>query len=250
MKKGKYLLPNLFTSANLVCSFLSMIFAHNGQYTYAALMIMLAAGLDCLDGKVARLTNSSSAFGVEYDSLADLLSFGMAPGWLLYTWALYSLSPFGWLAAFAFVICGALRLARFNVQATGVQKYTFTGLPIPAAASLVASAVLLVQHRYEDLPGSVDIDHPLVIVLAVYTLALLMVSNFKYRSFKRWHWRRRWPLPLLVGGVLLSTVLVYGPEITPEITLFLLFLGYALSGPVEALLRRKKPKETVIPAEQ
>lgn len=247
MKKGKYLLPNLFTSANLVCGFLSMIAAHNGRYTHAALWILLAAGLDCLDGKVARLTGSSSAFGVEYDSLADLLSFGMAPGWLLYTWALRSLSPFGWLAAFAFVICGALRLARFNVQATGVQKYTFTGLPIPAAASVVASAVLLpIQHLYEDLPGSVDADHPLVIVLAVYTLALLMVSNFKYRSFKRWRWRRQWPLPLLAGGILFSTVLVRGPEIT----LFSLFLGYALSGPVETLLWRKKPKENVIPVEQ
>ena len=139
MKKSKYLLPNLFTSANLVSGFLSMIAAHNGQYAHAALVILLAAGLDCLDGKVARLTGSSSAFGVEYDSLADLLSFGMAPGWLLYTWALRSLSPFDWLPAFAFVICGALRLARFNVQATGVQKYTFTGLPIPAAASMVVA---------------------------------------------------------------------------------------------------------------
>jgi CDP-diacylglycerol---serine O-phosphatidyltransferase len=247
MKKSKYLLPNLFTSANLVCGFLSMIAAHNGQYRHAALVILLAAGLDCLDGKVARLTGSSSAFGVEYDSLADLLSFGMAPGWLLYTWALRSLIiPFGWLAAFAFVICGALRLARFNVQATGVQKYTFTGLPIPAAASVVASAVLLIERLYEDLPGNVDMDHPLVIVLAVYTLALLMVSNFKYRSFKRLRWRRQWPLPLLAGGILSITVLVYGPALT----LFLLFLGYALSGPVETLLRRKKPEETVIPAEQ
>jgi len=249
MNKGKYLLPNLFTSANLVSGFLSMIAAHNGQYAIAALVILLAAGLDCLDGKVARLTGSASAFGVEYDSLADLLSFGMAPGWLLYTWALHSLSPFGWLAAFAFVICGALRLARFNVQATGVQKYTFTGLPIPAAASVVASAVLLIQHLhgiYEDLPGSVDTDHPLVIVLAVYTLALLMVSNFKYRSFKRLRWRRQWPLPLLAGSVLISTVLVCGPELV----LFLLALGYALSGPLEMLLRRKKPKENVIPAEQ
>jgi CDP-diacylglycerol--serine O-phosphatidyltransferase len=170
----------------------------------------------------------------------------MAPGWLLYTWALRSLSPFGWLAAFAFVICGALRLARFNVQATGVQKYTFTGLPIPAAASVVASAVLLIQHLYEDVPGSVDTDHPLVIVLAVYTLALLMVSNFKYRSFKRLRWRRQWPLPLLAGSVLISTVFVCGPELI----LFLLSLGYALSGPVEMLLWRKKPKENVIPAEQ
>ena len=246
MKKGKYLLPNLFTSANLVSGFLSMIYAHNGQYAPAALVILLAAGLDCLDGKVARLTGSASAFGVEYDSLADLLSFGMAPGWLLYTWALRSLSPFGWLAAFAFVICGALRLARFNVQATGIQKYTFTGLPIPAAASVVAAAVLLIQHLYEDLPGSVDTDHPLVIVLAVYTLALLMVSNFKYRSFKRLRWRRRWPLPLLAGSVLISTVFVCGPELI----LFLLALGYALSGPVEMLLWRKKPKENVIPAEQ
>ena len=247
MNKGKYLLPNLFTSANLVGGFFSMIAAHQGQYAYAALMILLAAGLDCLDGKVARLTNSSSAFGVEYDSLADLLSFGMAPGWLLYTWALHSLSPFGWLAAFVFVICGALRLARFNVQAAGVQKYTFTGLPIPAAASVVASAVLLIR-LYEDLPGSVDTDHPLIeaIVLAAYALALLMVSNFKYRSFKRLRWRRMWPLSFLAGGILLSTVLICGPEFT----LFLLFLGYALSGPVETLLRRKKPEENVIPAEQ
>jgi CDP-diacylglycerol--serine O-phosphatidyltransferase len=239
--KSKYLLPNLFTSANLVGGFLSMIAAHNGQYTHAALVILLAVGLDCLDGRVARLTGSSSAFGVEYDSLTDLLSFGMAPGWLLYTWALRFLSPFGWLAAFAFVICGALRLARFNVQASGVQKYTFTGLPIPIAASVVASAVLLI-HRLSE----VDMDHPWVVVLAVYALALLMVSNFRYRSFKRLHWRRGWPLPLLPGGILLSTVLVY----EPELTLFLLFLGYALSGPAEMLLRRKKSKENIIPVEQ
>jgi CDP-diacylglycerol--serine O-phosphatidyltransferase len=239
--KSKYLLPNLFTSANLVGGFFSMIAAHNGQYTNAALVILLAVGLDCLDGRVARLTGSSSAFGVEYDSLADLLSFGMAPGWLLYTWALRSLSPFGWLAAFVFVICGALRLARFNIQAAGVQKYSFTGLPIPIAASVVASAVLLI----EAVPGSVDMDHPVIIVLAVYALALLMVSNFRYRSFKRLHWRRVWPLPLLAGAVALSTMLVYGPELT----LFLLFLAYALSGPVETLLRWKKPKETILPAE-
>lgn len=245
MNKGKYLLPNLLTSANLVCGFLSMIAAHSGQYTYAALLILFAAGLDCVDGKVARLTGASSAFGVEYDSLADLLSFGMAPGWLLYTWALSSLSPFGWLAAFAFVICGALRLARFNVQAAGVQKYTFTGLPIPAAASVVVSAVLLLERLYADLPGSIDADHPLVLVLAVYTLALLMVSNCKYRSFKRVRLGRRWSLPLLGVSVILGAVLIYGPELA----MFALFLAYALSGPLEALVRRKKPQENVLPAE-
>mgnify|MGYP003694733479 CR=1 FL=1 len=116
---------------------------------------------------------------------------------------------------------------------------------IPAAASVVASAVLLIQHLYEDLPGSVDMDHPLVIVLAVYTLALLMVSNFKYRSFKRLRWRRRGPYPSSAGGILISTVLVCGPELT----LFLLFLGYALSGPVETLVAAQKPEETVLPAE-
>jgi CDP-diacylglycerol--serine O-phosphatidyltransferase len=245
MKKGLYLLPNLFTSANLLCGFFSMIAASNGQYVQAALAILVAVGLDCLDGKVARLTNSASAFGVEYDSLADLLSFGMAPGWLLYTWALRPLGRFGWVVAFLFVICGALRLARFNVQATGVQKYTFTGLPIPAAASVIASAVLLSQDLYGDLHG-MDIDRPLGLVLAVYVLAMLMVSNFKYRSFKRLHLKRPWPLSLLVGGVCVVVLTAF----VPELLLFLVFLIYALSGPVETLLRRKKPKENVITAEQ
>ena len=141
MKKSLYLLPNLFTSANLLFGFLSMIAASNGQYNQAALAILVAVGLDAVDGKVARMTNSASAFGLEYDSLADLLSFGMAPGWLLYNWFLSSLGLFGWLAAFLFVVCGALRLARFNVQASHVQRYVFTGLPIPAAASVVAAAL-------------------------------------------------------------------------------------------------------------
>jgi CDP-diacylglycerol--serine O-phosphatidyltransferase len=127
-----------------------------------------------------------------------------------------------------------------------LSKDAVSWLTVGDGARVGANAVLLIERLYEDLPGNVDMDHPLVIVLAVYTLALLMVSNFKYRSFKRLRWRRQWPLPLLAGGILSITVLVYGPALT----LFLLFLGYALSGPVETLLRRKKPEETVIPAEQ
>jgi CDP-diacylglycerol--serine O-phosphatidyltransferase len=245
MKKGIYLLPHLFTSANLLCGFLSMIAVSNGQYTRAALAILIAVGLDCLDGKVARLTNSASAFGVEYDSLADLLSFGMAPGWLLYDWLLRPFGLFGGVAAFLFVICGALRLARFNVQAAGVQKYTFTGLPIPMAASVIASAVLLGQQIAGDMP-IVEPDHPIGFVLAIYGLAFLMVSKFRYRSFKRVHIKRAWSFPLLLGGG--GTLIVFA--LIPEISLFVFFLSYALSGPVETLLRRKKPKENVLPAEQ
>jgi CDP-diacylglycerol--serine O-phosphatidyltransferase len=244
MKKGIYLLPNLFTTGNLLCGFSSIVASINEQYIQAAVAILIAVGLDYLDGKVARMTNSSTAFGIEYDSLADLLSFGMAPGLLLYAWTLRSFGHFGWLAAFLFVICGALRLARFNVQATGVQKYAFTGLPIPAAAGVLASAVLLGRH-YGDIHG-IDADRPLFIVLAVYALAFLMVSHFRYRSFKRLRLKRPWSFHYL-GGAALAIVVI---AIMPEVSLFLMFFCYALSGPVETLLRRRKPKEEALPAEQ
>jgi CDP-diacylglycerol--serine O-phosphatidyltransferase len=244
MKKSIYLLPNLFTSGNLLCGFSSVIASLNGRYVQAALAILLAAVLDSLDGKVARLTNSSSAFGVEYDSLADLLSFGLAPGLLLYSWLLQPFGPFGWLAAFLFVICGALRLARFNVQTTREPHYHFIGLPIPMAAGVIASAVLL-SHKLHGGVESVDPDRPLSLVLAVYVLAFLMISNFKYRSFKYFRLRRLRPVHVLAGGVLVALVVV----ITPELSLFLMFFGYALLGPIEALVRRKKPKDEVIPAE-
>jgi len=245
MKKGIYLLPNLFTTGNLLCGFSSIVAAINAQYVRAAIAILIAVCLDYLDGKVARLTNSSSAFGLEYDSLADLLSFGMAPGLLLYAWILRPFGLFGWLAAFLFVICGAVRLARFNVQATDVQKYTFTGLPIPAAAGLLASAVLLGRQLYGNFDAS-EVERPLFIVLIVYALAFLMISNFKYRSFKRVQMKPPWPLHCLIGGAVALIILVF----MPEMSLFLTFLGYALSGPVELLIRRKKGKEEVVPAEQ
>jgi len=245
MKKSMYILPNIFTTGNLLCGFSSIVASINGHYVQAAIAILIAVGLDYLDGKVARLTNSASAFGLEYDSLADLLSFGMAPGLLLYAWTLRSFGPFGWLAAFLFVICGALRLARFNVQAMGVQKFTFTGLPIPAAAGVLASMVLVGRHLYGDF-HPVDTDRPLVIMLAVYALAFLMVSNFRYCSFKRFHLKRSRSWHYLGVGAFTITVVA----LIPDVSLFLMFFAYALSGPVEALLRRRKPKGEVLPAEQ
>ncbi len=244
MKKGIYILPNLFTTGNILCGFLSVIASINGQYVQAAVAIFIAFLLDCLDGKVARMTNSASAFGVEYDSLADLLSFGMAPGLLLYAWTLRPFGPFGWIAAFAFVICGALRLARFNVQAATVQRSIFIGLPIPAAAGVIASAVLLSQQLYGDLE-SVEPGHPLPIVLAVYVLALLMISNVKYLSFKHVRLRRTRPVHVVMAVGLAGLVLL-----KPALALFLVFCGYAVSGPIGALLRWKKPKEDVATAER
>jgi len=245
MKKGIYLLPNLFTTGNLLCGFSSVIASINGHYIQAALIILIAVVLDTLDGKVARMTNASSAFGLEYDSLADLLSFGMAPGLLVYAWSLHFFGLWGWVAAFAFVICGALRLARFNVQALTIQRSAFIGLPIPAAAGVMASSVLLFQQLYGDL-DIVDPNRPLPTIFMACVLALLMVSNVKYRSFK--HLRRQRVRPvhlLLVVGCAIPIMATM-----PALAVFLMFFGYALSGPIEALMRRKKSKDEVVTAEQ
>ncbi len=245
MKNGIYLLPNLFTTGNLLCGFSSVIASINGQYVQAAIAILIAVVLDGLDGKVARMTNSASAFGVEYDSLADVLSFGMAPCLLLYAWTLHFLGYVGWVAAGIFVICGALRLARFNVQAMTVPQSFFTGLPIPAAAGVIASAVLLSQQLYGELE-SVEPGWQLSIVVTVVCLALLMVSNVKYESLKRLRLRRAYIIPL---GFALVTILLIS-ALLPALALFLIFFGYALSGPIEALLRWRKPKEEVATVEQ
>src|SRR3990167_6074066 len=143
IKKGIFLLPNLITSASLFGGFYSIIASLDGEFNKAAIAIIVSAVLDGLDGRIARLTRSTSKFGVEYDSLADLVAFGLAPGILIFTWALRPFGKYGWLAAFLYVVCGALRLARFNVQITTIESKRFNGLPIPAAAAMVASTVLL-----------------------------------------------------------------------------------------------------------
>jgi CDP-diacylglycerol--serine O-phosphatidyltransferase len=231
-RRGGYLLPNLVTTGSLFAGFYGIVATMNGNYHLAAWFILVSAVFDTLDGKIARLTGTTSKFGVEYDSLADLVAFGVAPGLLMYSWALTSFGKFGWLAAFLYVVCGALRLARFNVQVNSIESKSFVGLPIPAAAGMVASCVLIFYH----LGGSGTIKK-ISVMLLIYVLAYLMVSNFRYYSFKDAELVKRQPFSFLVIAILFIIVIVA----QPEIMLFLLATVYIASGPVAALIRRVKP---------
>ncbi|HLK11057.1 MAG TPA: CDP-diacylglycerol--serine O-phosphatidyltransferase [Candidatus Binatia bacterium] len=229
LRRGVYLVPNLVTTAGLFAGFYSIIATLNHQYWVAALAIGGAWACDMLDGRIARLTHSGSSFGVQYDSLADLVAFGVAPGILVYTWALRPWGRWGWLAATLYVACGALRLARFNVQAATAEKRHFIGLPIPAAALVIASTVLLFYH----LGGQGDSSKHLTMLLVIYAVAGLMVSEIRYFSFKEIQLHRRHPFPVLLGLVFLVMVTVGAPEVM----LFLGMVTYALSGPVVLIVR-------------
>jgi len=223
MRKGIYILPNLFTTGSLFAGFYSMVATMNGDFKTAAIWVLVSSIFDGLDGKVARLTGTSSKFGVEYDSLADLVAFGVTPGLLMYSWALKPFGRLGWLAAFLFVVCGALRLARFNVQVNTVESKRFVGLPIPAAASMVSATVLLFYHF--GWPSSYK---KLAILILIYCLAFLMVSNFKYYSFKDPGLIKRQPFGFLVFAVILLIVIAA----EPKLMLFVIFLCYMVSGPI------------------
>lgn len=236
LKKGVYILPNLFTTGSLFAGFYSMVATMHGQYLVAAWYILISSIFDGLDGKVARLTGTTSKFGVEYDSLVDLVSFGVAPGLLMYAWALKPFGKLGWLAAFLYVVCCALRLARFNVQVSTVESRRFVGLPTPAAAGMVSSCVLL----FYELGGTGTIKKVSVLIL-IYVLAMLMVSNFRYNSFKDPEMFKRRPFGVLVGLIFLIIVIVA----KPEYSLFTLAFCYMASGPVGYLLTlgRRSRKE-------
>lgn len=234
-RRGVYILPNLITSASLFGGFYSIVASLDGRYEIAAIAILVSALFDCLDGRVARLTGTSSAFGAEYDSLSDLVAFGLAPGFLIFTWALRPFGRYGWLAAFLFVVCAALRLARFNVQISTVESKRFNGLPVPAAAALVASTVLLLFY----LDQGETAKHVTVLAL-VYALAFLMVSNVKFHSFKDLNLKKRMPFSLLVAAIFI--LIVVAAE--PQVMLFGLSFAYVISGPVLTLIeRRKKAKK-------
>ena len=223
MRRGIYILPNLFTAGSLFAGFYCMVSTVNGDYRSAALWILASSIFDGLDGKVARLTGTSSKFGVEFDSLADVVSFGAAPGLLMYCWALRPFGRLGWLAGFLFLVCAALRLARFNVQVDTVESKRFVGLPTPAAASMVSATVLFFYHM--GWPSSYI---KLAILVLIYFLALLMVSNVRYYSFKDPSLIRRQPFAFLVLAVLLLIVIAA----EPVLMLFTIFICYILSGPV------------------
>jgi CDP-diacylglycerol--serine O-phosphatidyltransferase len=234
LRKGVYLLPNLITAGGIFAGFYVIIATTDGNYATAAWFILLAAIFDGLDGKVARLTGTSSKFGVELDSLADVISFGVAPGVLLYVWALRPFGKLGWLAAFLYVICGALRLARFNVQVSTVESKRFVGMPIPAAACIVATCVLL----FYELGGTGTIKMVSMVAL-VFLLAFLMICNIEYLSLKDPELFKRQPFMMLVIAIMLLIVIVA----KPEIMLFLIGMTYLVSGPIVHYLKRRKERQ-------
>lgn len=231
-RKGIYLLPNLLTLGALFASFYAIIAGMDGNFNAAGWAILIAAILDGLDGRVARLTNTQSAFGAQFDSLADMVSFGVAPALIAFSWALSSLGNAGWAASFLFISCAALRLARFNVQLGTVDKRFFVGLQSPVAAGLV-TFVVWVGHKYGIEPvGWVSVA---TAVLTAFT-GLLMISNYRYYSFKEVHFKGTVPYVVFLLAVILLVVIAQNP---PEVLLGMCVL-YAISGPVISLYRTSR----------
>lgn len=238
--KGIYLLPNLFTTANLFAGFYSIMCAISGNFNVAAATIFVAMLLDGLDGRVARMTNTESAFGAEYDSLSDMVAFGLAPAIIAYQWALFEMGNVGLTIAFIYVACAALRLARFNTQVGVVDKRWFIGLASPAAAGVVAGMVWAVWVLDDIGVGGNDLPFAVIMLFAVFVAlaGLLMVSNIKYYSFKDLDLKGRVPFVAILIVVLVFAVVFSDP---PRI-LLLIFLGYAASGPVQYVLQLRKSK--------
>ena len=249
-RRGIYWLPNLFTTVALFAGFFSIVQAMSGRFDQSALAIFVALVFDGLDGRVARFTHTQSAFGAEYDSLSDMVSFGVAPALVIYVWALKDFSnaqnipmlgawvtaKLGWIAAFIYCACAALRLARFNTQLEVADKRFFQGLPSPAAACVVAGLVWAMDAHQID---GADVKW-LAWVLTMFA-GLTMVTNFKYYSGKDINPRKSVSFPVVVAIALAVVALVAVSSTLPEM-MFILFVGYALSGYVLALLdfaRRK-----------
>jgi CDP-diacylglycerol--serine O-phosphatidyltransferase len=242
MRKGIYLLPNLITLSSMFAGFYSIIASFNSDYERAAWAILVASVFDVLDGWVARMTHTATRFGIEIDSLSDAISFGVAPGVLVYSWSLQSFGKIGWLGAFFMVACAALRLARFNVQMGSEEKKHFTGLPSPAAALMIATTVLAYQEVIDTLKemhlaGLADmISLDYWVLVMTFIVAGLMVSNITYHSVKEANLKERRPFGLLVAIVALLVVVAYHPALV----LFLISLAYVLAGIGEALFKLLK----------
>ncbi len=229
--KGVYLLPNMFTTAALFSGFYAVVASMNGHFEKAAIAIFVAMILDGLDGRVARLTNTQSDFGAQYDSLSDMVAFGMAPALVAFTWSLQSLGQVGWVASFIFVACAALRLARFNTQIDIVDKKYFIGLASPAAAAIVAG---MVWTYAESGVNGTDISWFAAIVVA--TAGILMVSNVRYTSFKDFDLKNKVPFIALISMVLVIALVA----LDPARVLWVGFMIYAASGPVMMLWEKRK----------
>jgi len=228
-RRGIYILPSMFTLLGLLCGFYSLISSIQGNYDHAAWAIIIAAIFDMLDGRVARLLNAETSFGAELDSLADMMSFGVAPAVLVYLWALTPFEKLGWLAAFLIVAGSALRLARFNVQLASQEKRYFQGLPTPALALFMASGVLF-HNSFELLPAST-----VWLVLSI-VLAWLLVSNVRFLSGKDIDLKQKRSFAVLVF-LLAAVVLLL---LSPERVLFVVFLAYCMHGPVLSVWQGQK----------
>jgi CDP-diacylglycerol---serine O-phosphatidyltransferase len=238
-RRGVALLPSLFTLGNMFCGYACVIYAMRGDYDTAAPFIGIAIVLDMLDGRIARLTGTASEFGVQFDSMADIISFGMAPAILAFAWGLSSLGRLGWAAAFLFVTAAALRLARFNVQAGSTDKRYFIGMPSPAAAGIVASTVYAFPIRFSEPHWAAPL------VLLVVVPAALMVSTIRFRSFKSLDTQSRHPFRLLILFAVFITAIVTRPH---EVLLLLAY-GYLASPLIGLVMGRFRRTPEAAPAE-
>ena len=228
LRRGIYLLPNLLTTGALFSGFYSIVAAMNQQFESAAIAIFVAIVLDGMDGRIARLTNTQSAFGMQYDSLSDMISFGLAPSLVMYQWALFGMGKLGWLAAFVYTVCAALRLARFNTQATSIDRRFFQGLPSPGAAA-VSGALVWFGSSYGLIDGKMI---EFICFLVTVIVGLLMVSNIRYHSFKEFDLKNR--IPFVTFLIIVPIFVLVAIE--PASILFLLAAIYVVSGPIFTLI--------------
>ncbi|MBV1961921.1 MAG: CDP-diacylglycerol--serine O-phosphatidyltransferase [Immundisolibacteraceae bacterium] len=230
-RRGIYLLPNLFTTFGLFAGFYAIVAAVNGQFDTAALSILIAGIMDGLDGRVARLTNTQTDFGAQYDSMTDMVAFGVAPALLVYLYALNQFGKLGWMLAFVYTAATAMRLARFNVQSGVIDKGHFQGLSSPASAGLII-AMVWVSFDYQ-------LDHPAVnffMGVVTFVCAGLMVSNIRFNSFKNINFRER--IPFFTGVLMIVALAVFATD--PPVVLFFMAFSYAVSGPVVTLAGIRK----------
>jgi CDP-diacylglycerol---serine O-phosphatidyltransferase len=227
MRKGIYILPNTLTLCGMFLGFYAILASLKGNYLHASWAIIFATVFDGLDGWVARLTHSTTRFGIELDSLSDLVAFGVAPAVMLYKWALAPFGRVGVAFAFLFLACGALRLARYNVQMGSAESKAFTGMPIPAAATIVSTLVIFYHEMWETLPG-----RNVYILFLTIVLAVLMVSTLRYHGAKELDFSRRKPFWILVAIVIVFTIIV----IHPPVALFLFAMVYLFGGIIENVI--------------
>ena len=240
-KKGIYVLPNALTICGMFCGFFAIMSAINGNFPNAAWAILLANIFDGLDGWIARLTNTSTRFGIELDSLSDLVAFGVAPAIMMYKWSLMPFGRLGWAAAFLFVACGALRLARFNIQTGATGSKAFKGVPIPGAASILSSIVIFYYEFWEGVPEK-NIFFPLITIF----LSLLMVSTLRYHGLKEIDFREKKPFWFLIVFVVILFVLF----IHPAPAIFIFAMAYLIWGIIENIVLFLKKRRLKKQAEQ